>query len=76
MSNQDLSVGKHFSNTDHQGVKSMDITILEFIKKHPQSTQSIAIRNRREKYWTHLLRTLAPIGLNLENPKEYTGCKH
>ena len=75
LSNQDSSVGKHFSQRDHDGIGSMNITVLEFIKKHPQSDQAIKIRNRREKHWTHLLRSLAPIGLNLENPKEYKSSK-
>ena len=54
----------------------MNITVLEFIKKHPRSNQAIAIRNKREKHWTHVLRTLAPIGLNMENPKEYSSNKN
>ena len=68
---QDKPVGKHFSQSDHQGVKDVSITVLEFIKKPPRSPAAITIRNRVERNWTHLLRTLNPQGLNLENPKEY-----
>ena len=49
----------------------MEITVLEFIKAPPKSPKAIIVRNRVEKNWTHLLRTLAPQGLNMENPKEY-----
>ena len=64
-------VGAHFSQRSHDGLNDMSITILEFIKKPPRSLEAITIRNRVERNWTHLLRTLAPQGLNQENPKEY-----
>ena len=55
---------------NHHGFKDMTINILEFIKAPPRSPQAIPIRNRVERNWTHLLRCLAPHGLNMENPKE------
>ena len=69
---QDKPVGKHFSQANHRGIDDLQINILEFIKMPPRSPQAIPIRLRAEKSWTHTLRTLAPQGLNLENPKEYT----
>ena len=71
MSNQDKSVGRHFSSNDHSGFKDLEITVVEFIKTPPRSPKATIVRNRIERYWTHLLRTLSPQGLNMENPKEY-----
>ena len=71
IADQDKSVGKHFSQTNHNGIKDVEISVLEFIKKAPRSPQAVVIRSRVEKRWTHLLRCLAPQGLNIENPKEY-----
>ena len=72
LGDQDKTVGKHFSQPSHNGLKDVEISVLEFIKKPPRSPASVVIRNRVEKRWTHLLRCLAPHGLNIENPKEYT----
>ena len=69
--NREKSVSRHFNGHDHLGVKDMKIHVLEFIKKAPRSAQAIPFRNKRETFWTHNLRTLAPFGLNMENPKEY-----
>ena len=71
-SNQEKPLGKHFSQNNHKGIEDVYITVLEFIKMPPRSPQAITIRHRVEKCWTHVLRTLAPQGLNLENPKQYT----
>jgi hypothetical protein len=71
----DKSVGKHFSSANHNGYKDLKISVLEFIKKPPRSQQSINIRLRVERQWTHILRSLAPIGLNIEHPKEYKSHK-
>ena len=70
ISNQDKSVGKHFSLPDHNGFKDMEIYVVEFIKTPPRSPKATIVRRRTERYWTHLLRTLSPQGLNMENPKE------
>ena len=70
-SNQDKSVGRHFSGPDHNGFKDLTITALEFIKAPPKSPRAVQIRNRVEKNWTYQLRSLAPQGLNMESPKEF-----
>jgi hypothetical protein len=72
ISDQEKTVSKHFSQGSHCGIDDVNISILEFIKKPPRSPQAASIRNRVEKHWTHLLRCMAPHGLNIENPKEYT----
>ena len=68
---KDKPVGQHFSQENHAGCDDVSITVLEFIKKPPRSPEAIVIRNRVERNWTHMLRSLAPQGLNQENPKEY-----
>ena len=71
-SNLDKTVSKHYSQSNHNGIKDIQITVLEFIHKPPRCPQSAHIRNRVEKNWTHLFRCMAPLGLNIENPKEYS----
>jgi hypothetical protein len=60
-------VGKHFSQGSHAGLDDVEIHVLEFIKKPPTSEVGKEVRNRVEKRWIHLLRTPAPLGLNLED---------
>ena len=74
--NQEKSVGRHFSLPDHKGTRDLKISVLEFIKDPPRSPQASTIKNRVERNWTHQLRTLAPAGLNMENPKELLGKKN
>ena len=70
-SRQEKSIGRQFSQQGHQGVDDMRISVLEFIKNPPRSPQAVTIRNRVESNWIHLFHSLAPRGLNMENPKEY-----
>ena len=65
-------VAAHFTQAGHNQKDDLRITVLEFIKKPPRSLQAITIRHKVEFKWTHTLRTLAPQGINLENPKEYS----
>jgi hypothetical protein len=64
---QTKPVGKHFSLMNHRGTDDMEIHVLEFIKKPPSSDVALEIRNRVEKRWIHLLRSPAPLGLNIED---------
>ena len=68
--NQEKSVGHHFNLPNHHEHKDITINVLEFIKAPPRSPQAIQIHNRVEHNWTHLLQSLVPHGLNMENPKE------
>ena len=61
------TVSRHFSQPGHNGIHDLEIHVLEFIKKTPKSPAATIIRNRVEKRWIHLLRTLAPQGLNMED---------
>ena len=58
------SVGIHFSQPDHSGIKDVKIKVLEFIKPHPNSSKAKKLRLKFEKNWIHTLRTPAPQGLN------------
>ena len=57
-------LGLHFTTHDSS---SIEVHVLEFIKKAPRGPQTLTIRNRVEKRWIHLLRTPIPLGLNLED---------
>ncbi|MCP3892608.1 MAG: GIY-YIG nuclease family protein [Desulfobulbaceae bacterium] len=72
---QHKPVSAHFSQRPHRGTKDFLIHILEFIRKPAKSTQAGKILLRREAHWVNTLRTHAPIGLNLEDPKEFKGYK-
>jgi len=61
------TVSRHLTTNGHNGIFDMTISILEFIKKPPKSQASLTIRNKVERRWIHLLRTMAPLGLNLED---------
>ena len=61
------SVSRHMCTFGHNGNADMTISVLEFIKKAPRSPAALIIRNRVERKWIHLLRTMAPQGMNLED---------
>ncbi len=67
----DKTIPFHFNSKNHKGIKDIEITVLEYIKKSPKSPQAVKIRLKRESHWTHILHTLSPNGLNMENPKEF-----
>ena len=62
--NKDDPIGRHFNQSDHNGINDVKINIVEFIHSHPESELSISLRNTIEKNWIHRLRTPAPHGLN------------
>ena len=64
--NKEKPLGAHFSQKCRVN-PSIRVHILEFIKKPPRSPEALTIRNRIEKRWIHLLKTPAPLGLNLED---------
>ena len=61
------SIGRHFSQTNHNGLFDIEISVLEFIKKPPKSEAAKIIRDRVERRWIQVLRTKAPQGLNIED---------
>jgi hypothetical protein len=64
---QSKPVGKHFSSKSHQGIDDVEIFVLEFIKKPPASEVGGRVRDRVERRWIHLLRSIAPQGLNIDD---------
>jgi len=62
-------VAVHFSKPGQTRKDDIQITALDFIKNTHRSPKAITIRHRVEFKWTHTLQTLAPQGINLENPK-------
>ena len=60
------SVSRHFNLPDHNGLKDVEIHILDFIHAKPRSNRAAQLRDTIETHWIHRLRTQAPIGLNYE----------
>ena len=65
--NHQKSVGHHFVGQGHSGITDAEIFVLEFVKKPPRSEAGSIIQDRVERRWIHLLRTMAPLGLNTED---------
>ena len=63
--NNSHSVGRHFNDPDHQGLTDVDIFVLQFGRKNPDSDESLAIRLILELMWIHRLRSTTPLGLNV-----------
>lgn len=58
-----MPVAKHFGGKPHS-LNDLEIRILEFIKRNPDSDSTTVFRREREKYWYNQLRTFEPFGLN------------
>ena len=67
VSNHQKSVGHHFVGQGHSGMEDVEIFVLEFVKKPPRSEAAAIIRDRVEQRWIHLLRSVAPLGLNTDD---------
>ena len=63
--NNSHSVGRHFNDPDHRGLTDVDIFVLQFGRKNPDSDESLAIRLILELMWIHRLRSTTPLGLNV-----------
>ena len=61
------SVGKHFFHISHFGLDDVEIHVLEFIKKPPNSEIGALVRNMVEKRWIHVLKISAPKGMNIND---------
>ena len=68
--NNSHSVDRNFNDTDHQGLTDVDIFVLQFGRRNPDSDESLAIRLILELMWIHRLRTPTPLGLNVFDLKE------
>ena len=63
--NNTHSVGRHFNSVDHKGLDDVELYILQFGRKDPDSEESLAIRLILELMWIHRLRSTTPMGLNV-----------
>ena len=63
--NNSHSVGRHFNDPDHRGLEDVNIFVLQFGRKNPDSDESLAIRLILELMWIHRLRSTTPLGLNV-----------
>ena len=63
--NNTHSVGRHFNDPDHNCLDDVNIFVLQFGRKNPDSEESLAIRLILELMWIHRLRTTSPLGLNV-----------
>jgi peptide-methionine (R)-S-oxide reductase len=62
--NQDTTVSRHFSRSDHDGINSTTIYVLEFISQPQNSPSGQRTRDEKELFWIHRLSAIAPLGLN------------
>ena len=57
-------VGRHLNEPGHEGIKSLNVRVLNFAKGHPDSKSSLCMRLDLESKWIKRLRSLVPTGLN------------
>jgi len=57
-------IGRHFNLPDHNGTDDVELHIVDFIHRHPDSITAAKLRDLIEKNWIMRLRTSAPHGIN------------
>ena len=57
------NVGLHFNRRGHN-IHDVQINIIELIKMSPDNPKCQDLRDRREIFWMHKLKTLVPFGIN------------
>ncbi len=70
-------MGRHFNLLGHNGIKDMEIAVLDFIHLAAKTTAGLTIRLQIEFNWIHRLRSMLPFGMNTKDktPLE-TGCRN
>ena len=58
-------MGAHFNSNGHQGLKDVEVHIVEFIHRAPRTDYAQTLRNKIERNWMLKLKTQVPYGLNL-----------
>ena len=64
-------IGRHFNLPNHKGLQDIEIHILDFIDKHPDSKEAQTQRDEKEYNWIQELRSYRPRGLNIIDPPKY-----
>ena len=57
-------LGQHFAKANHSDVQVLEIYILKFIKRSPDSAEAQRLRDHHELQWIHRLKSSLPFGLN------------
>ncbi len=57
-------LGQHFAKPNHSDVHVLEIYILKFIKRSPDSAEAQWLRDYHELQWIHRLKSSLPFGLN------------
>ena len=65
---EETEVSRHFTQKDHDGLKDVEIFVLDYIYKHPKSNRANALRDCIEYNWINRLKTHAPLGINSIDP--------
>lgn len=60
-------IASHFNSNGHEGIKDIQIHILDFIYLHPDSEAGCTIRDQIELNWIHRMHTSQPYGLNIQD---------
>ena len=57
-------LGQHFARPNHPDVHVLEIYILKFINRSPNSQEAQRLRDHHELQWIHRLKSSLPFGLN------------
>ena len=63
------SVGRHYNEAGHRGIRDLEVFVLQFTRGHPDSDLSLSRRLEIEQAWISRLRSKIPEGLNVFNNK-------
>jgi hypothetical protein len=69
--NKLLPIARHFNLPDHKQLDDIEIHIVDFIYRHPDSQEASKLRDKIEKNWILRLRTSAPHGINTMDVKKF-----
>ena len=61
------SVGRHYNEAGHRGIRDLEVSVIQFIRGHPDSDLALSRRLEIEQAWISRLRSKIPEGLNVFN---------
>ena len=62
-------VAQHFNDENHKGIDDVQVYILDYIYKHPDSQRAKKLRHSIEYNWIQRLKSQAPKGMNIMDNK-------